>query len=63
MTGNYEVQVQIIGKGMAKPENLSSMQFYYGNNITSVEPVTGSYFGGREIQINGSYFSPDPSEN
>lgn len=63
LTGYYEVQVDIKGKGFVKASTDESVKFYYANTIESILPSEGSYFGGREIQINGNSFSLDINEN
>lgn len=61
--GNYTVVVEIKGRGFAKYENMSQANFMYVNRVFQIFPITGSYFGGRTINISGSSFSPDVTEN
>ncbi len=61
--GNYTVVVEIMGRGFAKYQNVSQIKFEYVNKVFKILPVTGSYFGGRLINISGSSFSADVLEN
>ena len=61
--GNYTVVVEISGRGFAKYENVSQANFEYVNKVTQIFPLSGSYFGGRAINISGSSFSSDVFEN
>jgi hypothetical protein len=61
--GNYTVVIEIKGRGFAKYQNGSQAKFEYVNKVFKIFPATGSYFGGRLINISGSSFSPDILEN
>jgi hypothetical protein len=63
ISGNYSVVVEIKGRGFAKYENASMINFQYVTKVTQILPATGSYYGGRVINITGSSFSPDVTEN
>jgi hypothetical protein len=57
ISGNYSVVVEI--KGFAKYQNASMAKFQYVTKVDEILPATGSYYGGRVINITGSSFSPE----
>lgn len=59
LTGTYKVQVTIptaSGDSIANP--IGADTFDYVNSITSIAPLTGSYYGGTLITITGTNFIP-----
>jgi len=60
LTGMFKVQVTMpttSGDSVASPVGADA--FEYVNSITSISPLTGSYYGGTLITITGTNFSPD----
>jgi hypothetical protein len=63
ISGNYSVVVEIKGRGFAKYQNASMAKFQYVTKVDEIQPATGSYFGGRVVNITGSSFSREATEN
>lgn len=57
-TGNYNLRVEVIGKGISAPAPANA--FSYKIAVNSVSPVSGTLGGGYTLTINGANFATAP---
>ncbi|KAG7457780.1 hypothetical protein MATL_G00230750 [Megalops atlanticus] len=59
----YDVHVQVGNWGYAKTNSSMNTTIEYVLGVTDISPVQGSLYGGTEVTITGSGFSPNMADN